>query len=60
MLRFLGRPIRTVLRWQLVATAVLTAAVLEWAASEPLPNRVLLVGYDRTMADRFAAALAAN
>jgi O-acetyl-ADP-ribose deacetylase (regulator of RNase III) len=42
------------------ATAVLTAAVLEWAASEPLPDRVLLVGYDRTMADRFAAALAAN
>jgi O-acetyl-ADP-ribose deacetylase (regulator of RNase III) len=42
------------------ATAVLTAAVLEWAAAEPLPDRVLLVGYDRAMADRFAAALAAG
>ncbi len=39
------------------ATAVLAGAVIDWASRHDLPDEVLLVGYDTTMAQRFATAL---
>lgn len=39
------------------ATALLTGAAVEWARAHAYPPEVLLVGYDRSMAERFARAL---
>ncbi len=39
------------------ATEVIASTVAAWASSKPLPSLVLLVGYDRAMAARFALAL---
>lgn len=42
------------------ATAVLADVVVGWATEHALPAEALLVGFDRTMADRFAAALSSR
>lgn len=39
------------------ATEVIASSVVQWLRMHPIPNEVLLVGWDREMADRFATAL---
>ena len=58
MLRDLGKPIRTVLRWQLLATAVLTIVAGLWAGAHGALSAAL--GGTVSFASGLAAAIVAS
>jgi ATP synthase protein I len=58
MLRDLGKPIRTVLRWQLLATAALTIVAGLWAGAHGALSAVL--GGSVSFASGLAAAVVAS